>query len=258
MPEQQTNLLAPLLKKLLMWTHLDDSERSAVLALPHMESSVEKGGYIVRDGEKPRNSCLILSGFACRQKLVSDGEMQIMSIHMRGDFVDLQNSMLGTADHSVQALTQMRVANVPIEAVLQLCLEYPKVGLALWYDTLVDAAIFREWIVNVGRRGARKRLAHLLCEFAVRLEQAGLADKCDYVMPMTQAQLADCTGLTPVHINRTLKGLDEENLIVRTKGSVRIPDWHKLAEVGDFQSQYLQPQQERLLNPSHSWMLNQV
>lgn len=258
MPKEPANLLAPLVKKLQNWLLLDDRECRAVLSLPHNGGFIERDSYLVRDGDQPKYSCLILSGFAIRQKLVSDGGMQILAIHMAGDFVDLQNALLGTADHSVQALTEMGVAHIPIEAVLQLVADYPRVGLAFWYDTLVDSAIFREWLVNIGRRSARARVAHLLCEFGVRLEQAGAGDRSDYELPMTQHQLADCTGLTAVHINRTLRGLDADKLIVRTKRSVRIPDWHKLAEAGDFQGRYLQPRHDRLRDSDPLWTTNRA
>jgi CRP-like cAMP-binding protein len=110
----------------------------------------------------------------------------------------------------------------------------------MWTDTLVDASVFREWVANVGRRDARTRIAHLLCEFSLRLKVAGLAELTDFELPMTQEHIADCTGLTPVHVNRMLKLLDSEKLISRrTSRSISIGDWQKLAKVGDFDSTYL-------------------
>jgi CRP-like cAMP-binding protein len=112
--------------------------------------------------------------------------------------------------------------------------------MAMWYDTLVDGSVFREWIANVGRRDARTRIAHLLCEFSLRLKVAGLGEATDYELPMTQEQIADCVGLTPIHVNRTLKALEVEQLIARkTSRTVTIGDWNKLANVGDFDSTYL-------------------
>ena len=110
----------------------------------------------------------------------------------------------------------------------------------MWLDTLVDGSIFREWIANVGRRDARTRIAHILCEFGLRLKHAGLGEETGYTLPMTQEQLGDATGLTSVHINRTLKSLEAERLIERiSPRSITIGDWKKLAEVGDFDSHYL-------------------
>jgi CRP-like cAMP-binding protein len=158
---------------------------------------------------------------------------------MRGDLVDLQNAFLGTADHSVQALTACEVAYVPHQALRQIALERPAIGAAMWHDTLVDGSIFREWIANVGRRDARTRLAHMLCEFALRLEAADLGDHRHWELPMTQDQLADVVGLTAVHVNRTLKTLDRDGLVKRTKRAISVTDWKALAEAGDFTSGYL-------------------
>ena len=113
------------------------------------------------------------------------------------------------------------------------------VGHAILTTILIEASIFREWILNVGRRDARTRMAHVLCEFAVRLEAQGLAEEYSYELPMTQEQLADVTGLTSVHVNRTLKGLEADGLIVRTKRMVSIPNWEKMRDVGDFNERYL-------------------
>jgi CRP-like cAMP-binding protein len=231
--------LTPMLRKLNQSHKLDDADVQAVLGLPHTLRSFSPGGYIVRDGDRARHSCLLISGFAYRHKVVGDGGRQIVSIHMPGDIVDLHNSLLGTADHNVQALSQIQVALIPIEAIRQIAFQHPAVGLAMWYDTLVDGSVHREWTANVGRRDARTRLAHLLCEFGVRLQHAGLGTTCDYELPMTQEQIADCTGLTPVHVNRTLMGLDADGLTERSKRAVLITDWERLAHVGDFNSDYL-------------------
>jgi CRP-like cAMP-binding protein len=158
---------------------------------------------------------------------------------MKGDMVDLQNSILGIADHNVQALTTIEVALIPRGAILEIAERHPAVGRAMWHDTLVDGSVQREWVANVGRRDARTRIAHLLCEFALRLESAGLGEACDYELPMTQEQIADCVGLTPVHVNRTLKALDDQGLITRTMRSVRIDNWENLTQAGDFNSTYL-------------------
>jgi CRP-like cAMP-binding protein len=231
--------LLPMFKKLRLWMRLDEDDKKAVLSLPHKVQRLGREQYIVRDGEKPIHSCLLLSGFAYRHKITGDGGRQVMSIHMKGDVVDLQNSLLRRSDHNVQALTSIQVALIPVEAVQDLAFTRPTVGKAMWYETLVDASIFREWTLNVGRRVAIKRTAHLLCEFALRLEAAGLGEQCDYQLPMTQDQLADALGLTPVHVNRTLQALQKDGLIERSKRSVKIGNWENLAAVGDFDSNYL-------------------
>jgi CRP-like cAMP-binding protein len=201
---------------------------------------MERSQFIVRERELAKHSCVMLSGYSIRSKVVATGDRQIVAIHMKSEVVDLQNSMLKVADHSVQMLTEGEVAMIPREEIVKLTLERPKIGHAMWIDTLVDAAIFREWIANVGRRDARTRIAHLLCEFSVRLRVAGLGENTHYELPMTQEQLADSTGLTSVHVNRTLKGLEKEGLIERASPrAISIGDWRKLAKVGDFDTDYL-------------------
>ena len=229
-----------MVRRLEYWHKLTPDDRAAVLGLPHNVRRLEQQSYIVREFDRAESSCVLLSGYAIRHKIVAGGRRQIVAIHMQGDLVDLQNSLLGRADHSVQMLTAGRVAVIPRREVARIAFERPNVGKALWIDTLVDASIFREWIANVGRRDARTRLAHLLCEFALRLKVAGLGEQTDYELPMTQDQLADTTGMTSVHVNRTIRALEADGVIERRSArAVAIGDWKKLAEIGDFNSAYL-------------------
>jgi CRP-like cAMP-binding protein len=229
-----------MLRKFEYWHKLSESDRAALLSLPHAMKNLAQNSYIIREGDCATHSCVLLSGFAIRHKIVADGRRQIVSIHMKGEMVDLQNSLLGRADHSVQMLTSGRVAMIPRDEITRLAFERPAIGKAMWMDTLVDASIFREWVANVGRRDAPTRIAHLLCEFSLRLEVAGLGEQTNYELPMTQEQLADATGLTAVHVNRTLRGLDASGLIERTNPRrIVIGDWRKLADAGDFDSAYL-------------------
>lgn len=211
----------------------------ALLALPHQVRALPAGAHLVRDGERPDHVSILLSGFAHRYKLTGDGARQILSLHVPGEMVDLHNILLGAADHSAQTLTEADVAFVPRQAMAELALSRPGVARALWVDTLADAAIMREWVVNVGRRDSRARVAHLLCELSLRLETAGLAEGRRYALPMTQEQLADAVGLTSVHVNRVLKQLGEEGLIRRDRRMLAIEDWRGLCEAGDFNERYL-------------------
>ena len=222
------------------WGGFTSADAEAIIGLPHRIKRVERHGYIVREREQATHSCVILSGFTIRHKITMGGSRQIVGVNLKGDLVDLQNSFLGVADHSVQVLTDCEVAFIPREVVKKLAFEHPIVGMAMWLDTLVDGSIFREWIANVGRRDAHTRVAHLLCEISLRLKVAGLGDGTEYELPMTQEQLADCVGLTPVHVNRTMKALEAEGLISRrTSRGIGIGDWKKLADAGDFDSSYL-------------------
>lgn len=232
--------LEPMLHKLEYWRKFSPEDRAAVLALPHTIKPLQPNHYIVREFDRAEYSCVILSGYAVRHKIVAGGHRQILAIHMKGELVDLQNSLLGQADHSVQMLTAGKIAAIHRSAIDALAFDRPTIGRAMWVDTLVDASIHREWIANVGRRDAQTRIAHLLCEFALRLKVAGLGERNNYELPMTQDQLADATGLTAVHVNRTLKTLEAAGLIARrTPRFIEIGDWRKLAETGDFNSGYL-------------------
>lgn len=231
--------LAPMLAKLQEWSALADDDQQALLALPYRLISLRPQEYIVREGDDAEHTCLMLSGYSIRTKMAGNGGRQVFSIHMRGDIADLQNSLLGTADHNLQALNRVEVALIRVETIQEIAFARPAIGRAMWFQTLVEASIFREWTLNVGRRDARTRAAHLLCEFALRLEAAGLGEKIGYELPMTQEQLADALGLTSVHTNRTLMALSADGLISRTKRMVRINDWMRLAEVGDFNAAYL-------------------
>jgi len=207
--------------------------------MPWSERTFARDSYLVREGEPASVCTFLIKGFAFRQKLVTDGARQIISIHIAGEFLDLQNSLLDVADHNVQCLTRCLVGIIHKSALLDLIAARPNVRRALWLDSLIDSSIFREWVVNVGRRDARERIAHLLCELADRLRSAGLANGQPYDFPLTQEQLADCTGLTAVHTNRTLQGLRRDGLISLSSSQLTILDWDRLAEIGDFNERYL-------------------
>uniref|UniRef100_UPI0035CB6A68 Crp/Fnr family transcriptional regulator n=1 Tax=uncultured Sphingomonas sp. TaxID=158754 RepID=UPI0035CB6A68 len=151
----------------------------------------------------------------------------------------MQQLFLNESDHNVQALTRTRVAEIDSAALRTLALTRPAIGTALWTDALIGAAIFREWIVNVGRRDAHRRVGHLLCEFAIRLGSAdGTAGRA-YELPMTQEQLGDAVGLTPVHVNRVLRSLAQRDLISRDRRHIAIRDWDALRDASDFNPRYL-------------------
>ena len=218
---------------------LDEAARQALRELPHTVRKLPANAHIIRDGDRPEHCCLLLTGFAHRYKITGEGGRQIISIHMASEFVDLQNGFLFVADHSVQTLTEAEIALIPQRAIEEVAFANANVARALWIDTLIDSSIFREWVVNVGRRDSRARVAHLLCEFSMRLEAAGLASNHRYELPMTQEQLADAVGLTPVHVNRVLKQLGEDGLISRDRRRIVIEDWQGLRNTGDFNERYL-------------------
>lgn len=233
------HILARMIRKFAKRAPLDEADRAALLSLPFTVRTREAGQYLVREGSPTVECILITDGFAFRHKLTIEGERQIVSLHLPGDFVDLEGALLNVADHNVQTLTRCEVATIPRAAIIDLIDRHPRVGRAMWIDTLVDSSIFREWIMNVGRRNARERVAHLFCEIGRRLEVAGLAQGDGYRFPMTQEQLADATGLTTVHINRTIKALEEDGFIRRERRYLHVPDWEKLRNLAGFNELYL-------------------
>jgi CRP-like cAMP-binding protein len=228
-----------LLRKLSTHSPLSDADSDAILALPWAIRTVEPQGYIVREGDVPAVCGVLLSGFAFRHKLTGDGSRQIVSLHIPGEPLDFQNFYLQESDHNVQALIRSDVAFIDRAELRELANTRPGVARAIFVIALVDASIFREWILNVGRRAAPARLAHVLCELGVRLEAQGLGNHDGYQLPMTQEQLADVVGLTSVHVNRTLKALEAGGLIKRDRRMVSFPNWQALRDVGDFNQRYL-------------------
>jgi CRP-like cAMP-binding protein len=245
------NILGRMVTKLETRAYLDDQDRAAILALPFVQRSFEAPSYILREGEPPKRYCsFVISGLAFRQKLTATGARQIVSIHMAGDFLDLQHLFLNRADHSVQALNRLETAEIERVALQELVLRRPAVGHAMWVDALVDASIFREWILNVGRRDARARVSHLLCEMAVRMDAAGLTNGTGFRLPFTQEQLGDAVGLTSVHVNRTLKSLASDGLITRDRRHVQFDDLDSLKSAADFSALYLHLDQSTAAAPT--------
>jgi len=236
-PDQPMMLLV---RKLQTRVSLDRTDVQAVLELPFAPHLYEAPGYLVREGTTALQQCsFIRTGFAIRQKLTIDGNRQIVGLCLPGDFVDLQHLFLDRSDHNVQALTRLEAIDVDRAALQQLAQARPNVGKALWIDSLIEASIHREWVLNVGRRDARQRIAHLLCEFVLRMRHAGLDQETNREFPMTLEQLADAVGLTSVHVNRTLKALAAEGVIRRTKRFLAFTDWDQIRDIGDFSAIYL-------------------
>jgi CRP-like cAMP-binding protein len=241
------NPMSVLVRKLRTRAHISETAEQAVRALPCARRQYDPPGYLVREGATQLEYCsFILDGFAFRQKLTINGDRQIVSIHMRGDFIDLQHVFLNRADHNVQALTPLETIDIDRSALQELILREPSVARALWVDALVDASIYREWITNVGQRDARTRVAHLLCEFAIRMQAAGLGDGQSCNLPMTQEQIGDATGLTSVHINRVMKSLAADGIVSRDKREVCFNDWARIRDAAEFSALYLHLDQSTL------------
>lgn len=183
---------------------LSDIARTAFFALRPRAEKYANYRDIVREGEPTRGCCLLAEGFVSRYKTLPSGGRQINSFHYGGEMVDLQSALLLVSDHGIRAHVATTVLVYETDDILKLTTDYPEWGRALWFDTLVDAAIFREWMLNVGRRPAVSRIAHLLLELAWRSHQAGVSDGRTFAMPVTQLDVADATGLSAVHTNRSI------------------------------------------------------
>ncbi|MDB5697862.1 MAG: Crp/Fnr family transcriptional regulator [Alphaproteobacteria bacterium] len=239
MPTNDGNLLEPLVSKLGKLVELSSEDRAAVLSLPFTTEEVRAGRYLIRERLIPERCCLLLQGFACRSKMSANGGRQIVSFHLQGDLLDVQHLLLRIADHNVETITDVVVAWIPKVDLSRLAFDHPNIGRALWRDSLIDASIFREWVLNVGRRDAKVRIAHMLCEFAARCIAAGLGSAARFELPMTQEQIGDATGLTPVHVNRMLRVLAEDGVIARVGRTIKIADWDRMRDVADFDATYL-------------------
>lgn len=218
---------------------LSPQDRAALLELPVTLREVDSATYLVREGDTSLPCAILVDGFAFRHKMTRDGARQIVSLHIPGDALDLQHLYLDVADHNLQTLGRATVATVPRTALRALAHERPDIARAIAVCVAVEASIFREWILNVGRRSGRARIAHLLCEWATRLERRGLGDDQGYTLPITQEQLGDAVGMTAVHVNRMLRELQRDGLITRSKRFVEITDLKRLQEAGDFTTRYL-------------------
>ncbi|TWH01317.1 CRP-like cAMP-binding protein [Mesorhizobium sp. J18] len=229
----------PLLIKLARRDELSDEERQAVEAAIAKIDMVAAGRELVAEGARLNHSILLIEGFTARCKILRDGTRQIASLHIDGDFIDLHSFVLKVMDHTIVALTQCRIAIVPHERLKLITERYPHLTRLLWLNTVIDAAIHREWLVSVGRRSAQASLAHLLCEMYLRLHAVGKVTEWSFVLPVTQADLGDMLGLSIVHVNRNVKKLRETGFIVWEGSRVTIRDWDRLSELAEFDPTYL-------------------
>jgi CRP-like cAMP-binding protein len=235
----------PLILKLDSIFTLTDDERKALANLPMQVVVIKENQDIVRAGDQPSRSCLLLSGFACVYKITGAGKRQIVGFNIPGDMPDLQSLHLDILDNSVSTLTQCRVGFITHEALRGICERYPRITTAFWRDTLIDAAIFREWVTNVGQREAYSRMAHVFCELIVRLRAVGLVEdhRCD--LPITQAEFGDALGVSTVHVNRVLQEMRATGLIELSGDRLFVPDWEALKKAGDFDPTYLHLRKEQ-------------
>lgn len=227
------------LRKLRARDEISAEEEGVIREAIGIAREVPARTTIIRAGDVLSNSTMLLDGLMCRYKDLRNGERQITELHVAGDFVDLHSFTLKRLDHNIMALTPCRISLVPHERLTRITEEYPHLARVYWFTTNLDAAIHREWELSLGRRTALSKTAHLLCELQMRLGLVGLADDSGYDLRLTQIDLAECLGLTAVHVNRTLRQLREQGLATVSKGRVSILDRAGLGKVAEFDPTYL-------------------
>ena len=228
-----------LIAKLAAVADLSPDDERAVHAVWRNAREVAARRTILSEGEQPDHVHIMVEGWAARSKTLPDGSRQITAFLLPGDICDLHVTILGEMDHDIVALTDAKVAYVSHRAMEDLPRDRPELGRALWWATLVDEAVLRSWIVNIGRRDAHSRIAHLFCELHARLMLVGLAGDACFHLPLTQEVLADAQGLTAVHVNRTLQTLRREGLIELSRQTLTIPDIGRLRMRAGFDPNYL-------------------
>src|SRR4051794_22601631 len=232
-------MLNPLIRKLARGAELSEDDRRILEEATTDVRQIRPRQDLIHDGDGPNAAHLILEGFACRYKTLPEGQRQIMAFLVPGDICDLHVAILGAMDHGIGTLSACTVAFIPQTTVAKLTEKHPAIIRALWWNTLVDEGILREWLVSMGRRPADKQMAHLFCELLVRLESVGLAKDNGFEFPLTQEELADALGLSPVHTNRVLTQLRDDGLIRISGKRLDILDLGRLCAYAGFDPAYL-------------------
>jgi len=229
---------SPLVQNISRQMELTQAELGGLHALPLGLRLLPHKANILLANDRPTKCCMIIKGYAYRGKDVASGR-QIMSFHMAGDLPDLQSLHLETMDHDLMTIGETLVGFIPHLDILSLIAKHSRLGAYFWRETLIDAAIFREWIINVGGRSGYARISHLLCEQMARMMAKGLAKEFGAPLFLSQTNIAQATGLSPVHVNRIMGAMRNANLVNTKDGRLTILDWRGLVAAGDFDPAYL-------------------
>ena len=227
------------IRKLRARHEVSREEESALRSMHWVQRRFERGETMVRAGQQLEHSMLLLSGWAIRSKYAPDGARQIVEINLAGDFIDLHGFILKRLDHEISAASACEIATVPHSELRRILEELPRLARVLWFQTLVDASIHREWMLVLGKKRSRSRLAQFFCEMHARLQIVGRAQGGNFALPLSQQELADITGMTPVHANRSLKELRDAGLVTFRNGRVALHDPAGLARDARFDPDYL-------------------
>ena len=236
--QTQAQVLVRKVESIALFT-LSEAETAALHAIPMHVATFDAYQDIVREGDRPFQCFVLLDGIAAIYKSTRSGKRQVMAYHVPGDVPDLQSLHLKMLDNSISTVSPCRIGFIQHDALRALFRAHPRLGEAFWRMTLTDAALYREWMLNIGRRDAYARMAHLFCEFITRLDIVGLAPERSCPMPMTQSELADALGVTPVHVNRVLGDMREAGLITLRSKRLTVHDWDGLKAAAEFDPTYL-------------------
>lgn len=248
MPQQALITFA---RRLATQNDLSEVEQNALRNLPSYPAQIKANQDFVRLGDRVDTACLIVDGFVGRFRQSYQGLRQIVLIQIPGEIVNLSSVVLPRACSALQALTVTNILKIPHHALRAVAERYPNVAQAFWRESAANASIVAETAFNLGRRRSVSRLAHLIAELACRHERKIAGDGTQFSFPVTQAHLADALGLTPVHINRTIRELRERKVATVARGFVEILDWQALVSIAEFSPAYLDmPSAHRCIKPS--------
>lgn len=228
-----------IVRKLKEHSLLDPDDVAAVQALSFRARELEPNEDLIRQGDRPKACAIVLSGMVGRYHTLSGGKRQYLSFHLPGDMPDAQALFIERMDHSVCALGGASLVLVPHEEILNMFVRRPAVGIAVWRETLLDSAIFRDAITNNGSRSALGRTAHLFCELYYRARAAGVARPGQVRLPLHQGVLGEALGLSTVTVNRTVQALRRTGAMDFRQGMLSVLDWKRLVEIGEFDPAYL-------------------
>lgn len=228
-----------LARKLNTFLPLSPDELKCLEDLQSPTTAIKRGKQLVHEGQTGHQVFVLQSGWTCSYKDLPSGGRQIISFPIAGDCVGLRSTLLKTADHSFEALTDSVVSTVDGKRMLQTFTEYPRLGTAILWAASRDEAMVVEHLVSIGRRSAIERTAHFFMELAERLNMIGLATGTEFDCPLSQYVLADALGLSAIHINRVLRQLRERSLLTVHHGKVTIHDLNALRKLAGFRGGYL-------------------
>lgn len=234
-----SDLTTPLIRKLESLGRLSSDDRESVEAMVLVGKELRPGEQVALEGDEPSHCCLVVEGLLRRYSVLSNGNLQTLSIHVPGDIPDLQGLHLRIMDHTLASIGRSKIALIAHRDILNVLRKSPRLANLFWRESLVDAAVARAWVKVLGGQDAFGRLAHLACELYTRMEVMGLVKDDSYPLPLTQVQLGETVGASVVHVNRMLKKLRADRLLEHKDGRLVILNWDALSEVADFDPGYL-------------------